>query len=107
MCPLAGPASSGTNFGGHEARVPDAMPRPGHKAAHAMNMRAAEAIVSSAPKPMKIFPISEVLSQVLSLLAALPAITGAAGEAAGGSAAAMAIGPAGALASCSARSTSL
>ena len=29
-------------------------------AAHAMNMRAAEAIVSSAPKPMKIFPISEV-----------------------------------------------
>ena len=36
-----------------------------------MNMRAAEAIVSSAPKPMKIFPISEVWSQVeLSLLAA-------------------------------------
>ena len=40
-----------------------------------MNMRAAEAIVSSAPKPMKIFPISEVLSQVLSLLlAVLPAL---------------------------------
>ena len=37
---------------------------------YAMNMRAAEAIVSSAPKPMKIFPISEVWSQVeLSLLA--------------------------------------
>ena len=36
-----------------------------------MNMRAAEAIVSSAPKPMKIFPISEVWSQVeLSLLLA-------------------------------------
>ena len=72
-----------------------------------MNMRAAEAIVSSAPKPMKILPISEVLSQVpLLLLAALPAITGAA-EAAGGSAAAMASGAAGGLASCSARSTSL
>ena len=32
--------------------------------AHAMNMRAAEAIVSNAPKAMKIFPISEVWSQV-------------------------------------------
>ena len=29
-----------------------------------MNMRAAEAIVSKAPKAMKIFPISEVWSQV-------------------------------------------
>jgi hypothetical protein len=29
-----------------------------------MNMRAAEATVSSAPKAMKIFPISEVLSSV-------------------------------------------
>jgi hypothetical protein len=29
-----------------------------------MNMRAAEATVSSAPNPMKIFPISEVSSQV-------------------------------------------
>ena len=28
--------------------------------AYAMNMRAAEAIVSNAPKAMKIFPISEV-----------------------------------------------
>ena len=27
---------------------------------HAMNMRAAEAIVSKAPKAMKIFPINEV-----------------------------------------------
>jgi hypothetical protein len=27
---------------------------------YAMNMRAAEAIVSRAPKPMKIFPIREV-----------------------------------------------
>ena len=32
---------------------------------HAMNMRAAEAIVSSAPNAMKIFPISEVWSQVV------------------------------------------
>ena len=34
--------------------------RPGHETTHAMNMRAAEAIVSKAPKAMKIFPISEV-----------------------------------------------
>ena len=33
---------------------------PGHEADQAMNIRAAEAIVSSAPKAMKIFPISEV-----------------------------------------------
>jgi hypothetical protein len=32
----------------------------GHDYPYAMNMRAAEAIVSSAPKPMKIFPIREV-----------------------------------------------
>ena len=68
----------------------------GTKAAHAMNMRAAEAIVSSAPKPMKIFPISEVWSQVeLSLLLALPA-TRARRRAAGGSAEAMRDGAAGA-----------
>ena len=37
-----------------------------------MNMRAADAMVSRAPKPMKIFPISEVWSQVeLSLLASV------------------------------------
>jgi hypothetical protein len=35
-------------------------PRPGHECRYAMNMRAAEAMVSSAPKPMKIFPIREV-----------------------------------------------
>src|ERR1700681_4050415 len=65
---------------------------------YAMNMRAAEAIVSSAPKPIKIFPIREVWSQVeLSLL--LAAVTGAAG---GGG------GPGvGRAVSCSARSTSL
>ena len=70
-----------------------------------MNMRAAEAIVSSAPKPMKIFPIREVWSQVeLSLLlAAVPGDVGAAGA----SAEAIArVGPGRAL-SCSARSTSL
>ena len=39
-------------------------------ALHAMNMRAAEAIVSSAPKAMKIFPINEVWSQVESSLLA-------------------------------------
>jgi len=34
--------------------------RPGQEPAYAMNIRAAEAIVSNAPKAMKIFPISEV-----------------------------------------------
>ena len=33
------------------------------KAAYVINMRAAEAIVSSAPNPMNIFPISDVWSQ--------------------------------------------
>ena len=42
-----------------------------------MNMRAAEAIVSSAPKPMKILPISEVWSQA-ELLVALAAAAGGA-----------------------------
>jgi hypothetical protein len=32
----------------------------GRRLHYAMNMRAAEATVSSAPKPMKIFPIREV-----------------------------------------------
>src|SRR5665647_163489 len=69
-----------------------------------MNIRAAEAMVSRAPKPMKIFPISEVWSQaVLSLLLAA---TGAAG-AAGASAEANARGAAGAVLWRSARSTSL
>ena len=70
-----------------------------------MNMRAAEAIVSNAPKPMKIFPIREVCSQPeLSLL--LAAVTGAAG-AAGASAAAINNIGAGGVPSCNARSTSL
>ena len=38
--------------------------RPGNETDQVMNMRAAEAIVSSAPKPMNIFPISEVWSQI-------------------------------------------
>ena len=73
-----------------------------------MNMRAAEAIVRSAPKPMKILPISEVWSQVLSLL--LASAAGHHGRCGGGhgrSAEAMAIGAAGGLPSWSARSTSL
>ena len=44
-----------------------------------MNMRAAEAIVSSAPKPMNIFPTREVRSQVEPSLLLLLAITGAVG----------------------------
>ena len=67
-----------------------------------MNIRAAEAIVSSAPKPMKIFPIKEVSSQ--GEFALLLAITGAV-AATGGSAEAIAA-VAGAV-SCRARSTSL
>jgi hypothetical protein len=56
MCPLAGWASSGlmaaarTHFAASGVRLLN----------YAMNMRAAEAIVSNAPKAMKIFPISEV-----------------------------------------------
>lgn len=38
------------------------MPRPGRAVAQAMNMRAADAIVSSAPNAMKIFPIRDVWS---------------------------------------------
>src|SRR5258708_38414659 len=73
---------------------------------HAMNMRAGEAIVSSAPKPMNILPIREVWSQVV--LSLLLAITGAAGG--GGAAGASAEeGIAGARAgwraACHARST--
>ena len=64
MCPLPGWASSGGNGrGGLPARL--------GADGYAMNMRAADAIVSRAPKAMKIFPISEVLSRVeLSLFAA-------------------------------------
>lgn len=36
------------------------LPASGGRSRYAMNMRAAEAIVSRAPKAMKIFPISEV-----------------------------------------------
>ena len=46
---------------------------------HAMNMRAAEAIVSSAPKPMKIFPISEVWSQAERSAVRRPSATAGAG----------------------------
>ena len=42
-----------------------------------MNIRAAEAMVSNAPKAMKIFPISEVWSQVE--VSPVDASTGAAG----------------------------
>ena len=41
----------------------------GNAQPYAMNMRAAEAIVSNAPTAMKIFPISEVWSQVVLSLA--------------------------------------
>src|SRR6267378_4673628 len=60
MCPLAGWASSGTSpMPGRGDRA-----RPGMMAVlYAISMRAADAIVSSAPKPMKIFPISEAWSQ--------------------------------------------
>ena len=50
-----------------------------------MNIRAAEAIVNSAPKPMKIFPISEVWSQVeVSLLFDTTGAAGVAGRRIGG-----------------------
>jgi hypothetical protein len=49
---------------GEPARLKCAWPgriwRPGPMCLQAMNIRAAEAIVSNAPKPMKILPISEV-----------------------------------------------
>jgi hypothetical protein len=47
----------GPRLCGH--RLPD-VPRPGHETNQEKNMRAAEAMVSSAPNPMKIFPIREV-----------------------------------------------
>ena len=47
---------------------------------YAINMRAAEAMVSSAPKPMKILPISEAWSQLEGSL--LPATMGGAGASA-------------------------
>ena len=74
MCPLAGWASSGRFRRTGARRRLRSFPADGGNR-YAMNMRAAEAIVSSAPKPMKIFPISEVWSQVefALLLAASPA----------------------------------
>jgi hypothetical protein len=54
MCPLAGWASRGCK------KACPGRGDPGHEADQAMNIRAAEAIVSNAPKAMKIFPISEV-----------------------------------------------
>jgi hypothetical protein len=45
---------------GSAARRLRAAPHPGHETNQVMNMRAAEAMVSSAPNPMKIFPIREV-----------------------------------------------
>jgi hypothetical protein len=69
MCLQAGWASSGViPQRGGRGRVHPGVNAvafiPGSGDIHAMNMRAAEAMVSSAPKPMKIFPISEVWSQV-------------------------------------------
>ena len=51
-CAAMGPGSA--------ARRLRAAPHPGHETNQVMNMRAAEAMVSSAPNPMKIFPIREV-----------------------------------------------
>ena len=49
-----------------------------------MNMRAAEAMVSRAPNPMKIFPIREVSFQVDFSVLAVAAGGGAGGAAVGG-----------------------
>jgi hypothetical protein len=57
MCPLAGWASRGWQGVG---KAGPGRGDPGHEADQAMNIRAAEAIVSNAPKAIKIFPISEV-----------------------------------------------
>ena len=72
-----------------------------------MNIRAADAIVSSAPKPMKIFPIRDVWSQVeLSLVIVTAAVAGGvlAGAAVGLAASVPAVVG---LPSCSVLSTSL
>jgi hypothetical protein len=55
MCLLRGWASSGVKAGG-----PDAKLGVRYRVTHAMNMRAAEAMVSKAPKAMNILPIIEV-----------------------------------------------
>jgi hypothetical protein len=62
-------AAVGIKWGGNRSRTRQCRVRCADR--YAMNMRAADAIVSKAPKAMKIFPISEVLSRVvLSLFAA-------------------------------------
>ena len=67
-----------------------------------MNMRAADAIVSSAPKPMKIFPIRDVWSKVE--LSPVNVAAGAVDELAGGE---LDVGAGAELLSCRERSTSL
>src|SRR6201996_7629873 len=107
MCPQRAPASRGhkANRGtrtraqrGNAASGVRALPGPDQ----AQNIRRAEAIVSSAPQPTKILPISEVLSQVelSEALALLPTVAAGAGAAA-----AMATG--GGAAAAGARSASL
>src|SRR3954469_3279681 len=66
MCPLPGWASSGVIplCPGRGAALLRCSAALGHEISYAMNMRAAEAIVSNAPNAMKTFPISEVWSQV-------------------------------------------
>src|ERR1019366_1836614 len=100
QCAAMGPGSAAHRRSRAKRDPERAAQHPGHGCAYAMNMRAAEAMVSSAPKPMKIFPIREVWSQVeLSLL--LAAKTGATGTSA------EAIARVAGLPSRSARSTSL
>jgi hypothetical protein len=60
--------AGGIGFKWARWRPDAALPRPA-RGTYAMNIRAADAIVSRVPKAMKIFPISEVLSR-LSLLEA-------------------------------------
>src|SRR5436190_50257 len=93
MCPLAGWPSSGlvpVSASGDASGLSGGV-------TYDRNIRAAEAIVSSAPKPMKIFPMMEVWSQA-ELVALVPAATDGTGEAA------LATVAAGAGLSCRARS---
>ena len=96
MCPLAGWPSSGLVLGQRES---DAFGWS-EGVIYDRNIRAAEAIVSSAPKPMKIFPMMEVWSQA-ELLALVSGASDATGEVA------LATVAADAGLSCRARSTSL
>jgi len=63
MCPLAEVASSAMDMYSECGAALVALLRTA-ETRQAMNMRAAEAIVKSAPKPIKILPIREVWSQV-------------------------------------------